>query len=63
MSKTLLNQGAFYLTDEEWNRLDRLRGLIPRSRIGALALQRLLDDVENGRIDLSPEGIMEKKRK
>ena len=52
MSKTLMKTAALYLKKEEIERLDRARGLIPRSRVGAVAIQRLLDDVENGKVDL-----------
>jgi hypothetical protein len=52
MSKTLLRRGSFYLTEEEFERLDKLRGFIPRSRMGAFAMQRLLDDIEKNGLEL-----------
>jgi hypothetical protein len=55
MSKTLLKKIAFYVTDEEAERVDKVRGLIPASRVGAIAVRRLLDDVEKGRVNLFEE--------
>jgi hypothetical protein len=55
MSKTLLRRGSFYLTEDEFERLDRLRGFIPRSRMGAFAMQRLLDDIERNGLQLIPK--------
>ncbi len=49
-----MKTACFYLTDEEIKRLDRLRGMIPRSRMGVLAVQRFLDDIESGRVELFP---------
>lgn len=60
MSKTLLKTSSFYLTEEELKRLDRIRGYLPRSRIGTLALRRFLDDVENGRVELVPQPNLHK---
>jgi hypothetical protein len=56
MSKTLLTSIQTYLTDEEIRKLDALRGEIPRARIGARAIRRYLEDIENGRIILTPKG-------
>ena len=53
MSKTFLKTSNFYLTQDEMDRLDRLRGYVPRSRIGALAVRRFLDDVESGKVELN----------
>jgi hypothetical protein len=55
MSKTLLKKIAFYLTDEEVERVNKARGLIPASRVGAIAVRRLLDDLEKGKVNLLAE--------
>ena len=47
-----MKTAALYRTNEEIERLDKARGLIPRSRVGVVAIQRLLDDMENGKVDL-----------
>jgi hypothetical protein len=56
MSKTLLRKFTIYVTDEEAERVNRARGLIPASRVGVIALRRLMDDLEKGKVDLMEEG-------
>lgn len=54
MSKTQLRTACFYLTQEEVKRLDEIRGFIPRSKMGAIAVRRLIEDFENGKLELLP---------
>lgn len=53
-----MRTAVFYLTNEEIERLDEIRGLIPRSRMGAIAIRRLIADIENGRHNLLPEMVV-----
>jgi hypothetical protein len=55
MTQMLLTRTSFYLTKEQVERLDKIRGYIPCSRLGVLAVNRLLDDIETGRVNLMPE--------
>jgi hypothetical protein len=50
-----MRTAVFYLTDDEIKRLDELRGLVPRSRMGAITVRRLIADIEGGRVSLLPE--------
>jgi hypothetical protein len=50
-----MRTAVFYLTDDEIKRLDEIRGLIPRSRMGAIAIRRLIADMEAGRLSLLPD--------
>jgi hypothetical protein len=56
VSKTLLTKIDTYLNAAEVRRLDELRGEIPRSRIGARAIRRYLEDIESGKIIVQPQG-------
>ena len=55
MSKTLLKKIAFYVSDEEEERVNKYRGPITASRMGAIAMRRLLDDLEKGKVNLLEE--------
>lgn len=56
MTKTLLKKVvAYYLTDDEVNKMNEYRGPIPASRVGVIAIRRLLDDIEKGKVDLLKE--------
>jgi hypothetical protein len=58
MGETVQKRVTFYFPHEEVRRLDKLRGLIPRTKLGVLALQRLMDDAESGKVDLLKIGIV-----
>jgi hypothetical protein len=55
MSWTLLRKITFYMSDQEMERIDKARGPITASRLGAIAVRRLLDDVDQGRVNLLQE--------
>jgi hypothetical protein len=60
VAETILKRACFYFTNQEVERLDRVWGMIPRSRLGVLAINRLLDDIESGKLDLLPLELNEK---
>lgn len=62
MSKTIKRTACFYLPHEDVRRLDEIRGIISRSKIGAIAVRRLIADVETGKMVL-PSEIMTTKKK
>ena len=55
MSRTLLKRIDGYIDPEEARRLHELIGAIPRSRIVALAVHRLITDIESGNLSLVPK--------
>lgn len=60
MSKTLLKKVVVsYLTNDEIKKMDRYRGPISVSRIGAIAIRRLLDDLDKGKVNLLEERGLE----
>ena len=52
MSKTLLTKVHIYAPKEKVNRIDKNRGPITRSKFGLIALDRLMFDIENGKVNL-----------
>jgi hypothetical protein len=55
MSKTIQRTACFYLPHEDVRRLDELRGIISRSKMGVIAVKRLIADIETGKLVLPSE--------
>jgi hypothetical protein len=55
MSRTPQRTTCFYLSQEDVRRLDELRGIFSRSKMGVIAVKRLIKDIETGRLILPTE--------
>ena len=55
MPKTLLTRVEGYIDPDKSRRLKELKGSIPYSRVVALAIHRLIDDIETGKLSLLPK--------